>query len=82
MLGLIDVEVLLKDKNGGNRLRFMSAFSAYNDVKKKKVQVFSSSWAFFRCVTEKIKVIKTQAEPKQSYFPKGSFDKKVKCNRT
>ena len=50
--------------------------------KKKKVQVFPSSGLFFRCVTEKIKVIKTQAEPNQSYFPKESFDKRVKCNRT
>ena len=30
------MEVLLKDKIGGNRLRFLSAFSAYNDAKKKK----------------------------------------------
>ena len=28
-----------------------------------------------------MKVIKTQSETNSSYFPKGSFGKKVQCNR-
>ena len=44
------MEVLLKDKNGGNRLRFLSAFSAYNDAKKKKGSGFFFLLGFFFAV--------------------------------
>ena len=36
---------------------------------------------FHRCVTSNMKVIKSQSETNLSYFPKGSFGKKVWCNR-
>ena len=48
----------------------MSAFNVY-DVSRQTVFIASN-----------MKVIKTQSEPKPSYFPKGSFGKKVECNRT
>lgn len=63
-----------KGKNGGNRLRFISAFDVYNDVSLETgVQVFSSPSVSYRYMTANIKVIKTQSEPKQSDFSIGSL---------
>ena len=68
------MEVLLKDKNGGNRLRFLSAFSAYNDAKKKKkVQVFSSSWAFFSLCNRKNQSDQNPGRTQPKLFPKGEL---------
>ena len=33
---------------------------------------FFFPWAFYRCVTADMKVVKTQSEPIPSYFPMGS----------
>ena len=49
----------------------MSAFNVY-DVSRETEFKF-----FHRFVVSNIKVIKTQSEPKPSYFPQGSFGKKV-----
>ena len=57
-------------KNGGNRLRFISAFDVSLET---GVQVFSSPSVSYRYMTANIKVIKTQSEPKQSDFSIGSL---------
>ena len=49
----------------------MSAFNVY-DVSRETEFKF-----FHRFVASNVKVIKTQSETNPSYFPKGSFGKKV-----
>ena len=74
---LIDVAVLLKNKNGWHCLRFMSAFNVYNDVSHQTGFKFFFPWAIYRYVTANMKVIKTQSDPNPCYFPVGSLGGEV-----
>ena len=48
----------------------------YNDVfLRYQVQVFSSPWRIYRCVTENMKTIKTQSEPNPIVFPFEALEK-------
>ena len=48
----------------------------YNDVfLRYQVQVFSSPWRIYRCVTANMKTIKTQSEPNPIVFPFEALEK-------
>ena len=74
---LIDVAVLLKNKNGWHCLRFMSALNVYNDVSRQTGASFFFPWAIYRYVTANMKVIKTQSDPNPCYFPVGILGREV-----
>ena len=68
---LIDVAVLLKNKNGWHRLRFMSAFNVYNDVSRQTGFKFFFPLGNLSLCDRKHESDQNPERPQPMLFPRG-----------